>query len=469
MKEDKMINFAEYIITGRKNKHKNKLLRKINTVMLFIFTILLSGCSKQITDKTENTKEADKDNKIKLMVASDIHYFSPDLIEQGQKFDKMLQYGDGKQVNYIDQITDAFLEEVIEQQPSALILSGDITFNGEKKSHEDMAKKLKKVEDAGVPVLVIPGNHDINNFYARRYTKDSLETTEHISDKEFSDIYQQFGYDNVVSRDEHSLSYITAITDKLWIIMVDSCKYEGNSESNPSQTNGSISSETYTWLEKQLQEAENEGVTPIAVMHHNLLTHNPMFTYGYTLDNSQEIVDLFSRYHVALTLSGHLHIQNIASTENQGNTVYDIATSALSVYTNQYGVLEVLPGASIEYYTRPVKMEEWAKKKGITDKNLLNFEAYSYDFFSSNGYRKAIGKLEDSGLPEKEVEQMAQVLAEVNPNYFSGTANSIKQSIFESEGYQLWVKNGESSMSRYLDSIFSDPVEDENAITISLK
>ena len=46
------------------------------------------------------------------------------------------------------------------QKADGLILSGDLTFNGEKKSHEELAEKFKKVEKSGAPVMVIPGNHD---------------------------------------------------------------------------------------------------------------------------------------------------------------------------------------------------------------------------------------------------------------------------------------------------------------------
>ena len=42
-----------------------------------------------------------------------------------------MEHGDGRLVTYIDQITDAFLEEVAERQPDVLILCGDLTTNGE--------------------------------------------------------------------------------------------------------------------------------------------------------------------------------------------------------------------------------------------------------------------------------------------------------------------------------------------------
>ena len=38
--------------------------------------------------------------------------------------------------------------------PSALVLSGDLSQNGEKANHEALAEKLERVQAAGIPVLV---------------------------------------------------------------------------------------------------------------------------------------------------------------------------------------------------------------------------------------------------------------------------------------------------------------------------
>ena len=67
--------------------------------------------------------------------------------------------GDGKMSEYSQQILDALVEKVIAEQPDVFLLSGDITFNGEKQSLLDVQTALEKIEDAGVPVCVIPGNH----------------------------------------------------------------------------------------------------------------------------------------------------------------------------------------------------------------------------------------------------------------------------------------------------------------------
>ena len=57
-----------------------------------------------------------------IILATDIHYFDPSLTDYGPRFQEMVEYGDGKVVTYIDEITDAFLEEVIQLRPNACLL-----------------------------------------------------------------------------------------------------------------------------------------------------------------------------------------------------------------------------------------------------------------------------------------------------------------------------------------------------------
>ena len=77
----------------------------------------------------------------KAIIGTDIHYLSRDLTDGGSRFQYMVEHGDGKVVSYVEQITDAFLEEVIQEKPDMLILSGDLTLDGVKKRHEELAGK----------------------------------------------------------------------------------------------------------------------------------------------------------------------------------------------------------------------------------------------------------------------------------------------------------------------------------------
>jgi 3',5'-cyclic AMP phosphodiesterase CpdA len=436
------------------------------------------GGEAEITDSEElaedqiqavnGTSESNAQNPVQFVVATDIHYFAKELTDNGPLFQRMLVSSDGKQVNYITEITDAFLEEVIEMHPAGLILSGDLTFNGEKKSHEELGEKLKAVSDAGIPVYVIPGNHDLNNYYASRYSKDNLVEVDNITPEDFKQIYGSFGLNNAIYKDEKTLSYVSEVTKDVWLFMLDTNRYEFNSKSYPSEPSGIIGRFTFAWLEKCLKEAAAKGVTPIVVMHHNLLKHNEKLFYGFTLDGYQDIVDLFHKYNVNINLSGHIHMQSIVSDETPNNTVYDIVTSALSVYTNQYGVLDVIPGVQADYYTKPVDMQNYAKEKGLADENLLNFEEYSYKFFTTNSHKKILAGLKDIDIPEEEKEIMAELSDKINANYFAGTINEIQDELKGSEGYKLWIKYGDDILNGYITGRLNKPAKDETHVSIPL-
>ena len=152
-----------------------------------------------------------------------------------------------------------------------------------------------------------------------------------------------------------------------------------------------------------MAKAESKGVTPITVMHHNLVDHNDMFNKGFTLNNSEEVCDLLNKYNVKVNLSGHIHAQSIAEKKMaDGNRVTDIVTSSLSVYTNQYGMIDFLPGEKVNYSTNPIDIEAWAKRNGITDEELVNFEKYSYDFFRESSYKKAFEDLLEYEMTNEE-------------------------------------------------------------------
>ena len=98
-----------------------------------------------------------------LFTATDLHYIAPTLTDNGALFTDLIEQGDGKVMAYSDALIEAFVAQVIAEKPDALILSGDLTFNGARESHEALSLRLARVRDAGIPVFVLPGNHDLNS------------------------------------------------------------------------------------------------------------------------------------------------------------------------------------------------------------------------------------------------------------------------------------------------------------------
>ena len=100
-----------------------------------------------------------------IVVATDLHFLDPAIVREGEAFTAAYAYGDGKQLNYGSQLVDVFVAEMLEQRPAAVLLTGDLTLNGERVSHLELARRLAALPQAGILVLVIPGNHDIQNAF----------------------------------------------------------------------------------------------------------------------------------------------------------------------------------------------------------------------------------------------------------------------------------------------------------------
>jgi predicted MPP superfamily phosphohydrolase len=139
---------------------------------------------------------------VTIYLVTDTHFISPSLTDNGEYYSRMIRNGDGKFMPYCSEINDAMIEKVIKDRPAAFIVAGDLTFNGAQKSHEEFARKLRKVEDAGIPVLAIPGNHDLTLKRAAKFEGDSYELVRSIDASEYLDLYVDFG-----RQDSYDLSF----------------------------------------------------------------------------------------------------------------------------------------------------------------------------------------------------------------------------------------------------------------------
>ena len=317
----------------------------------------------------------------KIIQATDVHYQSADAEDDGAAFQLFVERCDGKVVKYLPQLLDAFMDQVIAEKPSALVLSGDITMNGEKINHEELARKLGKVQEAGIPVLVIPGNHDINNPNAAVYFGDEKTAADSVTPEEFYDIYHMYGYDQAISRDSASLSYVYQLDERNRLLMLDSCQYEPEN-----LVEGRIKAETLVWMDEQLKKAQEDGMQILPIAHHNLLAQSRMYTTQCAMDNNGEVIDLLQKYKIPLFLSGHLHVQRIRKHKAEPGVaddaygIQEIVTDAISIPPCQYGILQWKADGSMEYSTESVDVSAWARRTGQENTDLLDFETWSEEY-----------------------------------------------------------------------------------------
>ena len=422
--------------------------------------------SPEGTTEPDETPEEQEPGK-KLIIASDIHYFARELTDMGLGFNYMVEHGDGKVVNYIWEITDAFIEEVIDQKPEALILSGDLSLNGEYQSHVELADKLERIEKAGIPVLVIPGNHDINNVSAAAYEGGVRFPAEQTTPQEFESIYSDFGYDEAISRDEYSLSYVYQLDEYNRLLMLDSCQYEDHA-----LVGGMIKSETYDWIELEMEDAWEQGMNVIPVAHHNLLDQSRVYIDDCTIEHSSQLIDQLEAWDVGIFLSGHLHVQHYRYSNEQKDGICEIVTSSLATPPCQYGILEYTDDAVYTYNTKVLDVEAWALDEKVIDDNLLEFNTYKGPFLMRVFYNKAYEELKhidnkEHEFTDDEMASMSQMYAKLNSYSYAGLAYKLKEETLKDPSYKLWTNyTYPSILMQYMEEILTDAVVDYNHVKI---
>ena len=377
------------------------------------------------------------ENETLIVTATDLHYLSPKLTDHGETFWQVMKNGDGKVTEYCEELVDAFLSELITLQPEALILTGDISFNGELASHESLAEKLQHVEDAGIPVFVLPGNHDVYRGTSASFFGDGYELVPSVTGEEFSRIYGAFGFDEALSRDTDSLSYMAQLNERTRLLMLDA---------NTFHDYCSLSKTTLDWAEKQLEEAREAGMRVLAACHQNLYQHS-IFRGGYMLECSEQLHELLERYDVSLMLSGHMHIQHVMTE----GSVTEIATSPLTMSACRYGLI-YLKGERVRYESRSVDVGAWAREQGIGDENLQRFPAYALERLYDRTRVQAEEMLKGRDYDPETAEKLIEYVCELNLGYFTGDLRKIPE--LDPEGaLQAEWENNRSSFSAYIASL----------------
>jgi predicted MPP superfamily phosphohydrolase len=433
---------------------------------IFVFIALLITVA---AGWSQNTKRIESGETFTAFITSDIHYLADELNDNGEAFQAYCASGDGRQLNYAEEIINAFARDVIQKKPDIVIISGDLTNNGEKESHIKLMEKFKHIAKmSGTRIFVIPGNHDLMNPWARGFKGKAQYLTDTINRNDFKQIYGEFGYGKAVSADKSSLSYLAALSDDLWLLMLDTSEYWYNRAMGKPVTQGMVGDKTLDWIKECGKRAKANGARLVTVMHHNLAQHSSMFSKGFTIDNSEKIAKAFEKLEINLILSGHMHIQDIQSITGEDGRIFDIATSALIIYPQQYGVLQYSPREGFNYRTSRVNIESWAKAEGIHDNNLLNFTAYSKDFFAGISFNKTYRSLTATGgYSAEQAKLMAETMSLINLNYFAGTVGSIKAEIIQSPGYKLWAGSSKAQfLGKYVLGMIADGDKDNNHLQI---
>ena len=277
---------------------------------------------------------------LKIAVISDTHYLSPKLVSSGTALQNF-ESATGRNTKELHQVLSQVFSNLQIYQPDILLITGDITNNGERDSHTDFAAILKTLANGGTRIFVVPGNHDVNVPNTKAFIGDKPTSTQNISTQEFEQIYAPYGYGKATRRDSASLSYLAELNDSTWLLGIDSNRYKEHITTTIS--GGRIHPKTMQWALKILQEAKSKNILVMGMMHHGLVEHMPYqatFMPNYLIEDWQSNAEILADSGLKIMFTGHFHSNDITLlTTPQGNTIYDIETGSLAGYPFPYRMM----------------------------------------------------------------------------------------------------------------------------------
>lgn len=292
--------------------------------------------------------------ELNVSVLSDPHYFAQENIDDLDKCKEVCEKTMSTS-HLADAITRTALKMFAAKAAAGeldyLIIPGDLTKNGDYVSHTKLASVLEAFEkETGVEVIVINGNHDINNHRAEFFRNGKFEKGNRITTpEEFREIYKNLGYDLAVAEftppageKAGGLSYVAQLKNGYRIVALDGGIYTADVTSDGTddqETAGKYTEATFNWAVEQIKDSKEKGYSVLGLTHFGLVPH-----YGeaqlatltaFLIEDSEYVSECFADAGMQYVFTGHLHCLDVSEhVSDNGNIMYDIATSSSLNYPN---------------------------------------------------------------------------------------------------------------------------------------
>ena len=320
--------------------HNGSRLLSLLLAVVLVFTLTVPALAA----------EKPQDMNLRIAVMSDLHYLSPDMIADTADFEHALN-SDRKLLKEGSSALREMFEQVRADKPDILLVSGDLTKDGEQECHAALAKQLQQLQQdvPGLKIYVINGNHDIRNYNAKNFntadgkavpaTRTEPEDFKRIYDFVYSDPTVLATFTPAEGNKAGGLSYVARPVEGLTVIAMDTCRYSSDNTSNGDdehETSGAISADLEKWVIEQTAAAKARGDLVIGLEHHGLVPHfdvQPTILPMYLVNGYERIAQEYADAGMSVVFTGHMHAVDIAAmTTKAGNTFYDIETGSALTY-----------------------------------------------------------------------------------------------------------------------------------------
>jgi 3',5'-cyclic AMP phosphodiesterase CpdA len=440
-------------------------MKKFKFIVPILLLPAVLACNKesmesrmQTVPRSENDNFCYSSKTVKIAVLSDLHYMNPTLLKKDGSAFQMYLMQDPKLLAESGAILRQILHKLVIEKPDLVLISGDLTKDGELISHISLLKQLQILSLNHIKVLVVPGNHDINNPDAKIFNGDEATSVETITPNNFRSLYADYGYKTAISRDPNSLSYVSEPFKDLRILALDANEYYNNSPVY-SVVAGNIKDATMEWAKKQLADAKAKGKTVIGMMHHGIVEHfmgeSVMFP-DYLVDNWGAKADALMQAGLKVIFTGHFHANDATQRISGNMSLTDIETGSPVIWESPYRIINLFKN---KLYIKTNHIES-IFYPGL---NGISFPAYE-KAFSLNGFAiqaKYMLMNPPYNVPEDVAMQIAPIFADAMLAHFGGDETITP----EVAGQIQFVDAISHDMANILYSLYTDmPPEDNNLI-----
>lgn len=262
-------------------------------------------------------------------VISDTHYFSSSLTDSGRAYE-LRSGSDQKCILESAAIVDAAFKKLADDNSiDAVLISGDLTNDGEIVCHEEFSKKLYELS-LKKKIFVTTATHDFCcDKNARTYFGNKEEQLLETADILYlRKTYSPFGCNEAIAVFEifnGLCSYVVQLCDGVRLFAL-------NDDQNGVDGSG-YSEKHLRWIISQMKAAKDSDNRIIVMQHHVLLSHfTELLTKGgVCCKNREAIAECFAENGTELLFVGHSHWQNITEyTSENGNKMIQVNVASLS-------------------------------------------------------------------------------------------------------------------------------------------
>jgi len=279
--------------------------------------------------------------ELRLAIISDPHVYPADMTNGYCEAFVEEATHNGRAIEPTQALFEAALADLKARAKSekfdCLLVAGDMTEWSEYAGHVLVAGLLRQFErETGIPVAVIPGNHDLELGDACDFSSGAKEKARALKREEFPEVYAALGYDLPgCERFEDGLSYAADLGRDYRLIAVDTDRWLLGGDDRISKQ------ELRDWVLEQCEKARRAGKTIVCMGHHPLgeqignadtfMADN--FGFGDALEAAEAFADAGMHFY----FSGHLHFNEIAMrVSDSGEPLYDIMTASSGFFPGGY-------------------------------------------------------------------------------------------------------------------------------------